>query len=124
MKWACGAEMEAQLDLHPCPTACQCDPQGSLSSECNPHGGQCQCKPGVVGRRCDLCATGYYGFGPIGCQGTCLPLFPFYSFLSFPLLFSLLHLTLLPSSNSALDPILNLSPESLAVLFHSLTFPP
>uniref|UniRef100_A0A8C9PXL5 Laminin subunit beta 2 n=1 Tax=Spermophilus dauricus TaxID=99837 RepID=A0A8C9PXL5_SPEDA len=47
---------------------CQCDPQGSLSSECNPHGGQCQCKPGVAGRRCDLCATGYYGFGPIGCQ--------------------------------------------------------
>lgn len=24
---------------------CQCDPQGSLSSECNPHGGQCLCKP-------------------------------------------------------------------------------
>ncbi|XP_036049161.1 laminin subunit beta-2 [Onychomys torridus] len=47
---------------------CQCDPQGSLSSECNPHGGQCLCKPGVVGRRCDACATGYYGFGPAGCQ--------------------------------------------------------
>lgn len=47
---------------------CQCDPQGSLSSECNPHGGQCRCKPGVVGRRCDACATGYYGFGPAGCQ--------------------------------------------------------
>ncbi|XP_075820726.1 laminin subunit beta-2 [Microtus pennsylvanicus] len=47
---------------------CQCDPQGSLSSECNPHGGQCLCKPGVVGRRCDVCATGYYGFGPAGCQ--------------------------------------------------------
>ncbi|XP_008851420.1 laminin subunit beta-2 [Nannospalax galili] len=47
---------------------CQCDPQGSLSSECNPHGGQCMCKPGVVGRRCDVCATGYYGFGPTGCQ--------------------------------------------------------
>ncbi|XP_054991057.1 laminin subunit beta-2 [Sorex araneus] len=47
---------------------CQCDPQGSLSSECNPHGGQCQCKPAVVGRRCDLCASGYYGFGPAGCQ--------------------------------------------------------
>ncbi|XP_052501566.1 laminin subunit beta-2 isoform X2 [Budorcas taxicolor] len=47
---------------------CQCDPQGSLSSECNPHGGQCRCKPAVVGRRCDLCAPGYYGFGPTGCQ--------------------------------------------------------
>lgn len=60
--------------LHPLPTACQCDPQGSLSSECNPHGGQCRCKPGVVGRRCDRCAPGYYGFGPAGCQGTSLPL--------------------------------------------------
>ncbi|XP_043298184.1 laminin subunit beta-2 [Cervus canadensis] len=47
---------------------CQCDPQGSLSSECNPDGGQCRCKPAVVGRRCDLCAPGYYGFGPTGCQ--------------------------------------------------------
>uniref|UniRef100_A0A8C4PMG7 Laminin subunit beta-2 n=1 Tax=Equus asinus asinus TaxID=83772 RepID=A0A8C4PMG7_EQUAS len=47
---------------------CQCDPQGSLSSECNPHGGQCLCKPAVVGHRCDLCAPGYYGFGPTGCQ--------------------------------------------------------
>ncbi|XP_059520740.1 laminin subunit beta-2 isoform X1 [Myotis daubentonii] len=47
---------------------CQCDPQGSLSSECNPHGGQCRCKPGVVGRRCARCAPGYYGFGPAGCQ--------------------------------------------------------
>ncbi|XP_058144289.1 laminin subunit beta-2 [Dasypus novemcinctus] len=47
---------------------CQCDPQGSLSSECNPHGGQCLCKPGVAGRRCDVCAPGYYGFGPMGCR--------------------------------------------------------
>lgn len=56
------------------PAACQCDPQGSLSSECSPHGGQCPCKPAVAGRRCDLCAPGYYGFGPSGCQGTCPPL--------------------------------------------------
>uniref|UniRef100_A0A452VEH0 Laminin subunit beta 2 n=1 Tax=Ursus maritimus TaxID=29073 RepID=A0A452VEH0_URSMA len=47
---------------------CQCDPQGSLSSECKPHGGQCLCKPAVAGRRCDLCAPGFYGFGPTGCQ--------------------------------------------------------
>ncbi|XP_057411101.1 laminin subunit beta-2 isoform X3 [Balaenoptera acutorostrata] len=52
---------------------CQCDPQGSLSSECNPHGGQCLCKSAVVGRHCDLCAPGYYGFGPTGCQASALP---------------------------------------------------
>uniref|UniRef100_A0A452VEN1 Laminin subunit beta 2 n=1 Tax=Ursus maritimus TaxID=29073 RepID=A0A452VEN1_URSMA len=59
---------QADSALCPCPTACQCDPQGSLSSECKPHGGQCLCKPAVAGRRCDLCAPGFYGFGPTGCQ--------------------------------------------------------
>ncbi|XP_018593226.2 laminin subunit beta-2 isoform X2 [Scleropages formosus] len=48
--------------------ACHCDPQGSVSSECNPRGGQCQCKPNVIGRRCDQCAPGTYGFGPAGCK--------------------------------------------------------
>uniref|UniRef100_A0A8V5H5F7 Laminin subunit beta-1 n=1 Tax=Melopsittacus undulatus TaxID=13146 RepID=A0A8V5H5F7_MELUD len=47
---------------------CRCDPQGSRSSECQPQGGQCQCKPHVVGRRCDRCAPGSYGFGPLGCS--------------------------------------------------------
>uniref|UniRef100_H3B4L9 Laminin subunit beta 2 n=1 Tax=Latimeria chalumnae TaxID=7897 RepID=H3B4L9_LATCH len=47
---------------------CQCDPQGSLSSECEPNGGQCKCKPNVIGRRCDHCAPGTYGFGPSGCR--------------------------------------------------------
>uniref|UniRef100_A0A8C7YII1 Laminin subunit beta-1 n=1 Tax=Oryzias sinensis TaxID=183150 RepID=A0A8C7YII1_9TELE len=47
--------------------ACQCDPQGSLSSECNRVGGQCRCKPNVMGRRCDQCAPGTYGFGVSGC---------------------------------------------------------
>lgn len=93
---------QPNLALHPLPTACQCDPQGSLSSECNPHGGQCLCKPAVVGRRCDLCAPGYYGFGPAGCQGIYLPAPS-----------SLLSVTILPplsgcpSSNSALDPVLS-----------------
>ncbi|XP_048872334.1 laminin subunit beta-2 isoform X1 [Brienomyrus brachyistius] len=46
---------------------CQCDPQGSMSSECNAHGGQCSCKPHVIGRRCDQCAPGTYGFRSAGC---------------------------------------------------------
>lgn len=52
---------------------CRCDPTGTVSSgssetlTCNQAGGQCPCKPGVVGRRCDRCASGYFGFGPNGC---------------------------------------------------------
>ncbi|XP_041871749.1 laminin subunit beta-2-like isoform X3 [Corvus kubaryi] len=53
---------------------CQCDPQGSRSSECQVQGGQCECKPHVIGRRCDRCAPGSYGFGPLGCSScTCSP---------------------------------------------------
>lgn len=54
--------------LHNGALPCNCDPMGSLSLECDPNGGQCQCKPNVVGRRCDKCAPGTFGFGPEGCQ--------------------------------------------------------
>uniref|UniRef100_A0A915C6Q9 Laminin subunit beta-1 n=2 Tax=Parascaris TaxID=6254 RepID=A0A915C6Q9_PARUN len=46
---------------------CNCDPTGSVSGICAAKGGQCDCKPNVVGRRCDRCAVGTYGFGPSGC---------------------------------------------------------
>ena len=46
---------------------CGCDPTGSYSSVCATIGGQCQCKPNVIGRRCDQCAPGSFGFGPAGC---------------------------------------------------------
>uniref|UniRef100_A0A3P9LP99 Usher syndrome 2A (autosomal recessive, mild) n=1 Tax=Oryzias latipes TaxID=8090 RepID=A0A3P9LP99_ORYLA len=34
---------------------CGCDPLGSLSLFCEPERGQCECKFGVGGRRCDTC---------------------------------------------------------------------
>ncbi|XP_028979855.2 laminin subunit beta-2 isoform X1 [Esox lucius] len=47
---------------------CQCDPQGSVSSVCDIRGGQCRCRPNIIGRRCDKCGPGTYGFGPAGCK--------------------------------------------------------
>ncbi|XP_068184392.1 laminin subunit beta-1 [Antennarius striatus] len=53
--------------IHDGALSCQCNPQGSLSGECNKVGGQCQCKSNVIGRHCDQCAPGTYGFGVNGC---------------------------------------------------------
>ncbi|ETN68384.1 hypothetical protein NECAME_15860 [Necator americanus] len=33
-------------------SSCDCDPTGSVSGICGVKGGQCECKPNVVGRRC------------------------------------------------------------------------
>uniref|UniRef100_A0AAY5K1A5 Laminin subunit alpha 3 n=1 Tax=Esox lucius TaxID=8010 RepID=A0AAY5K1A5_ESOLU len=41
---------------------CSCDPSGSTGPGCDPAGGQCPCRPYVIGRQCSRCATGYYGF--------------------------------------------------------------
>ncbi|GCB69336.1 hypothetical protein scyTo_0010538 [Scyliorhinus torazame] len=54
--------------IHEGALPCGCDPQGSLSSVCNPSGGQCQCRSSVVGRNCDRCAPATFGFGPSGCR--------------------------------------------------------
>lgn len=42
---------------------CECDPNGSLNNEiCQMFGGQCDCKENVIGRQCNRCKTGYFGF--------------------------------------------------------------
>ena len=34
---------------------CQCSKSGSIGNECNQETGQCSCKPGLIGRKCDKC---------------------------------------------------------------------
>lgn len=41
--------------------ACDCDPVGSMSSECDLDG-QCSCKEGFEGQKCDRCTFGHYNF--------------------------------------------------------------
>ncbi|XP_009995089.1 PREDICTED: LOW QUALITY PROTEIN: laminin subunit beta-4 [Chaetura pelagica] len=62
------ASMSARI--HGGAVACRCNPQGSLHGSCSRLGGQCQCKANVVGRCCDTCSPGSYGFG---FHGLCHP---------------------------------------------------
>lgn len=50
---------------------CECHPAGAAGPHCSPEGGQCPCRPDVIGRRCTRCRTGYYGFPH--CKRKCLP---------------------------------------------------
>ncbi|XP_034444486.1 netrin-4-like [Hippoglossus hippoglossus] len=61
---------------------CSCHPVGAVLSGgsplCNPTSGDCTCKPGVGGPRCDSCMMGYwglheYGCRPCDCTGDCDP---------------------------------------------------
>ncbi|XP_011499741.1 PREDICTED: agrin-like [Ceratosolen solmsi marchali] len=57
-----------------CPNLCNCNRLGSLSDTCSPETGQCECRPGVGGLKCDRCMPGYWGLSKIdkGHQG-CIP---------------------------------------------------
>lgn len=56
---------------------CGCHEAGARGSQCQPFGGQCPCKPNVIGRQCSRCATGYWGFPncrrEFSCLLLCLP---------------------------------------------------
>lgn len=41
---------------------CDCNPKGSVDNNCETFGGQCRCRQNVIGRTCNRCKTGYYGF--------------------------------------------------------------
>ncbi|KAA0189501.1 Laminin beta chain, partial [Fasciolopsis buskii] len=47
---------------------CSCNITGSYTDVCDKATGQCPCKPGVVGRRCDQCALYHYDFSANGCK--------------------------------------------------------
>ncbi|XP_062822809.1 basement membrane-specific heparan sulfate proteoglycan core protein isoform X3 [Anolis carolinensis] len=52
---------------------CNCDPQGSLSSQCDANG-QCQCKANVEGPQCDSCRPHHFHLSAENREG-CLPCF-------------------------------------------------
>ncbi|XP_072888416.1 agrin isoform X6 [Hemitrygon akajei] len=50
------------VGLAGCPSTCECNRYGSYSETCNPSTGQCSCKPGVGGLKCDRCEPGFWNF--------------------------------------------------------------
>uniref|UniRef100_A0A4W4G296 Agrin n=1 Tax=Electrophorus electricus TaxID=8005 RepID=A0A4W4G296_ELEEL len=58
-----------------CPSKCHCNPYGSYGGACDPTTGQCSCKPGVGGLKCDRCEPGFWNFRAIVTENTsgCTP---------------------------------------------------
>ncbi len=46
-------------------TPCDCS-EASESTQCDLTTGQCKCKNGVTGQKCDRCMAGYWNLGPNG----------------------------------------------------------
>lgn len=51
--------------------SCDCNQNGSIGAFCDTHTGQCPCKLGVEGLKCDSCADEFYGHSN-GCKGNLL----------------------------------------------------
>lgn len=52
--------------------ACGCSLEGSVTRLCDKFTGQCKCRPGAFGHRCDGCQAGHWGFPscrPCQCNG-------------------------------------------------------
>ncbi|XP_010764715.1 cadherin EGF LAG seven-pass G-type receptor 3 [Notothenia coriiceps] len=47
---------------------CDCYPVGSFSRSCDPETGQCQCRPGVIGRQCNACDSPFAEVTTTGCD--------------------------------------------------------
>lgn len=58
---------------------CECYATGSYGNQCDPITGQCRCRNGVIGRRCDSCPNTYAEVTLRGCEGE-PPLFVTYIF--------------------------------------------
>ncbi|MGH0121147.1 UNVERIFIED_CONTAM: hypothetical protein FKN15_046392 [Acipenser sinensis] len=50
------------VGLAGCPSTCLCNPYGSYGGTCDPSSGQCSCKPGLGGQKCDRCEPGFWNF--------------------------------------------------------------
>ncbi|XP_069893156.1 agrin isoform X3 [Dipodomys merriami] len=57
------------VGLAGCPGTCRCNPHGSYGATCDPATGQCSCRPGVGGLRCDRCEPGFWNFRGIVTNG-------------------------------------------------------
>ncbi|XP_048586843.1 laminin subunit beta-2 isoform X1 [Nematostella vectensis] len=59
----------ASTELYNGTKVCECDPEGSTNpTQCVAYGGQCPCKPGVAGLKCNHCLPGYYALSRSGCK--------------------------------------------------------
>ncbi|XP_030743825.1 agrin [Echinops telfairi] len=57
------------VGLAGCPSVCQCNPHGAYGGSCDPASGQCSCRPGVGGTKCDRCEPGFWNFRGIVTDG-------------------------------------------------------